>query len=45
MVYIHPGSFFFGNGGAKTDLAGPAYFLDRNVVLVTIQYRLGLFGW
>nr|CAH0100418.1 unnamed protein product [Daphnia galeata] len=45
MVYIHPGSFFFGNGGAKTDLAGPAYFLDRNVVLVTIQYRLGLFGF
>ena len=44
MVYFHPGSFFFGSTGAKTDLAGPGYFLDRNVVLVTVQYRLGSFG-
>lgn len=45
MVYIHPGSWFFGSGNAKTDLAGPGYFLDRNVVYVTIKYRLGAFGW
>ncbi|XP_046451699.1 venom carboxylesterase-6-like [Daphnia pulex] len=45
MVYIHPGSFFFGSAGATTDLAGPGYFLDRNIVLVTVQYRLGSFGF
>ncbi|XP_032786528.2 venom carboxylesterase-6 [Daphnia magna] len=45
MVYIHPGSWFFGSGNAKTDLAGPGYFLDRNVVYVTIKYRLGAFGF
>jgi carboxylesterase type B len=45
MVYIHAGSWFFGSGNGKTDLAGPGYFLDRNVVYVTMKYRLGAFGW
>ncbi|XP_046639107.1 venom carboxylesterase-6-like isoform X1 [Daphnia pulicaria] len=45
MVYIHPGSWFFGSGNGKTDLAGPGYFLDRNVVYVTMKYRLGAFGF
>jgi len=31
----------FGNGN---DAFGPDYIMDRNVVLVTINYRLAAFG-
>lgn len=44
MVYIHGGSFSTGSGNGETDLAGPGYFLDRDIVLVTINYRLGVLG-
>lgn len=33
-----------GSGNGMTDLFGPRYFMDRDVVLVTINYRLGPFG-
>ena len=42
MVWIHGGGWMMGNGG--TEFYGPSYFLDRNVVLVTINYRLGAIG-
>jgi bile salt-stimulated lipase len=41
IIYIHGGAFMFGSGifyGAK-------YLADRQVVLVTINYRLGPFGF
>ena len=41
MVFIHGGVFMFGNGN---DAFGPDYIMDRNVVLVTINYRLAAFG-
>ena len=44
MVWIHGGSFMTGSGNGETDIYGPAYFLDRDVVLVTINYRLGALG-
>lgn len=37
MVMIHGGGFQFGSG----NLADGKYFMDEDVVLVTIQYRLG----
>jgi len=41
-VWIHGGAFKEGNGGSTT--YGPDYFLEENIVLVSIQYRLGLLG-
>ncbi|XP_053687329.1 juvenile hormone esterase-like [Sabethes cyaneus] len=44
MVYIHGGGFF--SGGASTSLLGPEYFMDtKRTILVTLQYRLGVFGF
>ncbi|EDS32204.1 juvenile hormone esterase [Culex quinquefasciatus] len=44
MVYIHGGGFFA--GGASPSIIGPEYFMDtRRVILVTFQYRLGVFGF
>jgi hypothetical protein len=44
MVWIHGGGFTTGSGNFETDFYGPGYILDRDVVLVTFNYRLGLFG-
>lgn len=41
MVWIHGGNFARGSA-AEYD---PDYILDQEVVLVTIQYRLGMFGF
>ena len=44
MVWIHGGGFIFGSSSFEADLYGPGYILDRNVILVTINYRLGVMG-
>lgn len=44
MVWIHGGAWFLGSGNFETDYYGPRYLLDRDVVLVTINYRLGPMG-
>lgn len=42
MVYIHGGGFYSGTGNH----GGPKYFMDtEEVVLVTMNYRLGALGW
>jgi len=41
VVWIHGGSFIRGSA-AEYD---PDYLLDQDVVLVTLQYRLGMFGF
>jgi len=41
IVWIHGGNF---NKGSAAEY-GPEYLLDEDVVLVTIQYRLGIFGF
>ena len=43
MVYIHGGAFE--NGDAEPSHLGPDYILDKDVVLVTMQYRLGVLGF
>ncbi|XP_041980319.1 juvenile hormone esterase-like isoform X2 [Aricia agestis] len=43
MVWIHGGGFFCGSG--NDDLYGPKYLLQHDVVLVTINYRIGVFGF
>lgn len=43
MVYIHGGHFVTGN--SSTTLTGPEYIMDKDVVLVTMNYRLGALGF
>ncbi len=40
MVYYHGGGFTIGTG----NIFQPQYFMDENVVLVMVNYRLGPFG-
>ena len=42
MVWIHGGGFVHGSGDC--DLYGPDYLISKDIVLVTINYRLGVFG-
>lgn len=44
ILYIHPGGFYAVSGQSK-NFAGPQNFMDRNIVLVTINYRLGILGY
>ena len=41
LVWIHGGAFIFGGIGVYN----PEYIMEENVVLVTIQYRLNIFGF
>lgn len=43
MVFIHGGGFY--RGSSDLSMTGPEYLMDRDIVLVTIQYRLGVFGF
>jgi len=42
MVWIHGGAFYLGSGDAT--VYGPDYIIQKNVVLVTLNYRLGALG-
>lgn len=44
IVYIHGGGFYVGSG-VSWDYGGPEYMMDRDVVFVTINYRLGALGF
>lgn len=44
IVLIHPGGFYSLSGQSK-NFAGPQYFMDRRLVLVTFNYRLGSLGF
>ena len=43
MVWIHGGGFVTGDSG--TAMWGPHYFMDYDVVLVSMHYRLGPLGF
>lgn len=45
MVWIHGGGFMLGDGNGEFGLCGPNYIMDKDVVLVTINYRLNAFGY
>lgn len=42
MVFLHPGGFY-GFSGQSINF-GPQYLLDKDIVLVTVNYRLGALG-
>ena len=43
MVWIHGGAFQLGS--SLSDFYGPERLLDEDVVLVTLNYRLGALGF
>ncbi|XP_069696460.1 esterase FE4-like isoform X3 [Periplaneta americana] len=43
MFFIHGGGWMTGSGGST--MHGPQYLLDKDVVLVSVNYRLGAFGF
>ncbi|XP_014236840.1 esterase B1-like [Trichogramma pretiosum] len=43
MVWIYGGAFFWGYSNAE--LYGPDYLIEKDVVVVTFNYRLGPFGF
>ncbi|XP_022837633.1 venom carboxylesterase-6-like isoform X2 [Spodoptera litura] len=43
VVFMHAGGFYSVSG--RSDVAGPQHLLDRDLVLVTINYRLGSLGF
>lgn len=42
MVFLHGGAFMFGS--SSVELHSPDYFMQKDIVLVTLNYRLGAFG-
>ncbi|KAH8312056.1 hypothetical protein KR044_009134 [Drosophila immigrans] len=44
IVFLHPGGFYVFSGQSKY-IAGPANLMDRDCVLVTLNYRLGSLGF
>ncbi|XP_058796122.1 uncharacterized protein LOC131666989 [Phymastichus coffea] len=43
VVWFHPGGFY--GFSAQSYVFGPEYFLDQDIVLVTVEYRMGTFGF
>lgn len=43
MVFIHGGGFMYGSN--KSAVIGPHYLMTEDIVFVTINYRLGVFGF
>ncbi|KYM97320.1 PREDICTED: esterase E4-like [Cyphomyrmex costatus] len=43
MVWIHGGGYFTGSG--NDNFYGPDYIVQKDVVLVTLNYRLGVLGF
>lgn len=43
MVWIHGGGFSSGSGGSKK--YGPDFLVSEGIILVTMNYRLGIFGF
>lgn len=44
IIYFHPGGYYETSSQSETT-AGPQHFMDRDIVLVTANYRLGILGF
>lgn len=42
MVWIHGGAFMRGSSGIE--MYGPDFLLQKDVILISFNYRLGVFG-
>lgn len=43
LVFIHGGAFVEGSG--NDDMFGPDFLIEQRIILVTFNYRLGIFGF
>ncbi|KAJ3652351.1 hypothetical protein Zmor_018325 [Zophobas morio] len=43
IIYLHGGGFIIGT--ARSDVFGPQFLLDEDIVLVVVNYRLATFGF
>ncbi|XP_049801202.1 juvenile hormone esterase-like [Schistocerca nitens] len=43
LIFFHPGAFY--SMRATSDLFGPEYLMDEDIVLLTANYRLGALGF
>ncbi|XP_044018737.1 esterase FE4 [Aphidius gifuensis] len=43
IVFFHPGGFYGSSG--QSFIEGPQYFMDQDIVLVTVNYRLASLGF
>ncbi|CAK1547535.1 unnamed protein product [Leptosia nina] len=43
FVFVHGGGFAFGSG--DTDLHGPEFMVQRDMIVVTFNYRINVFGY
>lgn len=43
MFYVHGGGYF--QGSSDEMIFGPDFLIDENVIVVTVNYRLGVFGF
>jgi len=43
LVWIHGGAFF-GGDGTELMMGGPQYLIEQDIVVVTINYRVGPLG-
>lgn len=43
FVWIHGGAFTVGS--SSTDLYGPEFIVEKDVIMVSMNYRLGIFGF
>ncbi|CAG7711962.1 unnamed protein product [Allacma fusca] len=41
VIFLHGGSYYFGGGSEY----GPAYLLNKDIILVTISFRQGVLGY
>lgn len=44
LLYIPGGGYYVGSG-VSSDYGGPYYLMEHDIILVTINYRLGLLGY
>lgn len=42
LVFFHPGGFYVFSG--QSYFFGPQYLLDHDIVLITVNFRLGVLG-
>ncbi|XP_049544609.1 juvenile hormone esterase-like [Anopheles darlingi] len=43
LLWVHGGSFVVGS--SETDIFGPEFFIDKSIIVVTFNYRLGALGF
>lgn len=41
VIFIHMGAFYYGSG----NIYGPDFLIDKDIIVVTFNYRLGPFGF